>query len=1037
MIGADDDSQLCLAALTAINLSMMVLCILKSQRLRAFFLSSAAVAFISALCLIPLSHLEHVKSPRPSMLLSIFLSLTLLLDIAQTRTLWLASNNTAESTFCRLFTSAVVIKAVCFGLESQHKSKWLRWTDSKQHSPEEWSGFYVLGVFSWLNALFLTGYRKTLTLADLYPLDPALSSEVLQKRLSDYLKDLPDPSTANKKHTLAWALIKTLATPLLLPVAPRFAMGAFQLCQSFLINSTLSYLEDPSPSKNAGYGLIGATVLIYAGIALSFALYWYFQERAVYMMRGALVGTVYSKTTESRTSVADNAAMTLMSGDVERIVAGFTNVHELWACAAQVAVGCWLLSNQIGVGFVATLIVVACCTALTVVLTRITGPRQKAWMQKIQKRVGLTSALIGQMKFLKISGLAGPVEESIQGMRVDELRTGARFRLIQCCTAALGVVPLCISPVMVFAFASGALDITTVFTSVSYITLSASPLSSLFQSIPSIRAALTCLTRIQRFIEKPGREDYRRPRWDDSSLETTAHGRVLDEKTVGNGPRREDDSTPAFEISGGSFGWDEGGSPILRGINLQIPSSKLTIVIGPVASGKSTLCKALLGEVQVARGRVTTNFSPSLGRVGYCDQSPYLSNATIRENIVGFSIFDSDRYERVIETTMLRYDLDILLPQGDQTQIGSDGVVLSGGQKQRVCIARALYHEASVFIFDDVFRGLDADTEQQIFKNVFSAADGILRERDATVVLCTHSVRHLPAADHIVVLAQDGTVAEQGTFQQLMGNQHSRVYRLGINQKSEDDASSVHSDLDITPNSSAAKQRPLRALIPKAEKPEAKKDGGDVDGVGRKFGDVQVFRHYFSRIGLPSKVVFLMTSLAWGFFYSFPAVWLTFWSEDVTVDTLSAQHRESNHSTAFWLGLYALLQVMTPLTILLMSLTVFTRVVRESGARLHKEALSTVLNAPLRFFSTTDIGAVVNLFSQDMALLDGQLPMALSNLSLYIFSSIGQSAVIAASSPYLVATYPFLLVVLWCIQKFYLRTSRQLRLLDLEAKSPL
>lgn len=140
------------------------------------FLSSAAVSFVSALCLILLSRLEHIRSPHPSMLLSIFLSLPLVLDIAQCRTLWLASHNTTENIFCRLCTGAVVIKAVCFALETQHKSKWMRWNDSKQHSPEDWSGFYVLGIFSWLNALLLTGYRKTLTLTDLFPLDPTLSS---------------------------------------------------------------------------------------------------------------------------------------------------------------------------------------------------------------------------------------------------------------------------------------------------------------------------------------------------------------------------------------------------------------------------------------------------------------------------------------------------------------------------------------------------------------------------------------------------------------------------------------------------------------------------------------------------------------------------------------------------------------------------------------------------------------------------------------------------------------------------------------------
>jgi ABC-type multidrug transport system fused ATPase/permease subunit len=112
-------------------------------------------------------------------------------------------------------------------------------------------------------------------------------------------------------------------------------------------------------------------------------------------------------------------------------------------------------------------------------------------------------------------------------------------------------------------------------------------------------------------------------------------------------------------------------------------------------------------------------------------------------------------------------------------------------------------------------------------------------------------------------------------------------------------------------------------------------------------------------------------------------------------------------------------------------------IIRLSGAALHQRALRTVIDAPLRFFTTTDAGIVTNLFSQDMTLIDGELPFAMVNLSLEVFQVIGMGAIIAASSPWIAVTYPMLVLILWVIQKFYLRTSRQLRLLDLEAKSSL
>jgi ABC-type multidrug transport system fused ATPase/permease subunit len=917
--------------------------------------------------------------------------------------LWLASVNFDEITFSWLFTTAAVVKAVLILLESWQKSKWVKW-DIMEHSPEETSGIFGLGGFAWLNRVFLAGYRKILTLDDLFPLDQNMATEALHLKLMD---GMTASIYKGKKFGLAKALAKTLAIPLLLPIGPRIALTAFKFCQPFLINTLLAYLQEPAEAttRNVGYGLIGAAVLIYLGIAVSTAFYWYFHERTLCMSRGALAGAVYRKTTEAKLAAAgDSAALTLMSTDVERIRLGFLNLHEFWANSIEVGLAAWLLQRQLGAAVAAPLIVVLCCFICAGIANRCTGRRQKAWMDKIQKRVGLTADVISKMKHLRISGLTVPVEDLIQKMRVDELKTASRFRTVYVTVIAFGYTPLALCPVMTFAVTSQTLDITTIFTSVSYLLLLADPLGYLFQNSPNLLAAFTCLDRIQAFLEKGPRVDFR----------------VSEREFENEGSEFEDggENPEMFiSISNGNFGW-EIDKPTLQDLNFKIATSRLIMVVGPVASGKSTLCKVLLGEIPVSQAQVTMTSSFASRKIGYCDQIPYLSNASVRENIIGFSPFNKLRYREVIKATMLEPDLSTL-PKGDETRIGSNGITLSGGQKQRVSMARALYLDSNLFVFDDILSGLDADTEEQVFRRVFGP-DSLLRRRNATVVLCTHNVRHLPSADHIIALGADGSVVEQGTFSNLMANM-KYIQSLGVKQT--DNAVSADKTMPVGPEESTP---PDLERIPTAEAVTST----DVDERDRILGDSTVHRHYLASLGKRSIIAFTVFGFGWGFFYNWGNIWLEYWSKDV-----SSPH--PSRSNSFYIGLYALFQMSYLWSMILVFLICFRTMIQVSGSKLHKAALSTLINAPLRFFATTDTGLVTNLFSQDMTLIDNELPIALTNLALDLCNAIGMAAVIASSSPWLAISYPFLFVILYGIQKFYLRTSRQLRLLDLEAKSPL
>jgi ABC-type multidrug transport system fused ATPase/permease subunit len=566
------------------------------------------------------------------------------------------------------------------------------------------------------------------------------------------------------------------------------------------------------------------------------------------MTRSILVTEIFIKATKARIALEDDsAALTLMSTDIERIRVGFSNLHEPWAAGVQAALASWMLYNRLGVVFLAPIGFIIVCFIFLAILMNWIGDSQKAWMSGVQKRVGLTATVISSMKNLKISGLTVPVGEFVQKLRVDELAKGVTWRKIVITAAMLGYFPQMIAPPLTFASSQRILDVSTMFTSLAFITILTYPLLQVYEGIPQIMSGVACLSRIQAFLECETRDDFRR---------VLADIRRNAEKGSDSADALSDS---ALVIKNGAFGW-EADKFVLQNVNTEIKKSSLTIIIGSIGTGKSTLCNALLGEIPFSRGNVV--LSNRFAHVGFCEQTAFLTNGTIKENIVGFSPMNNERYAEVIHATALQVDFNTLA-QGDQTNIGSDGITLSGGQKQRVALARALYLHSDLLVLDDVFSGLDADTEEQVFQQTFGP-NGLLRRRRATVVLCTHSIRHLPAADHILVL-RDGTVLEQGGFRELNANK-GYVQRLGLSTPSASDNSSESTK--PTESSRKLKQQIPSTTIARAETaPVAKKSGA-----ARQMGDKTVYKHYAQAIGWFLVSLSLFFSAAWGLFTNFPAI---------------------------------------------------------------------------------------------------------------------------------------------------------------------
>ena len=167
-------------------------------------------------------------------------------------------------------------------------------------------------------------------------------------------------------------------------------------------------------------------------------------------------------------------------------------------------------------------------------------------------------------------------------------------------------------------------------------------------------------------------------------------------------------------------------------------------VIGKVGSGKSSLLSGLLGEmhlfkedsadssdtqgngqsIELTRPKSRIN---TTGKIAYVAQQAWIMNATLRDNVLFGREYDEELYKRVITACELTTDIS-LLPAGDQTEIGEKGINLSGGQKQRVSLARAVYSNADLYLFDDPLSAVDAHVGKSIFDNVMGPR-GLLKDK--------------------------------------------------------------------------------------------------------------------------------------------------------------------------------------------------------------------------------------------------------------------------------------------------------------------
>ena len=200
---------------------------------------------------------------------------------------------------------------------------------------------------------------------------------------------------------------------------------------------------------------------------------------------------------------------------------------------------------------------------------------------------------------------------------------------------------------------------------------------------------------------------------------------------------------------------DENDNILLKNIFLSIKKTDFVAIIGSMGSGKSSLINAILNNYQM----YMKGSKPIInGEISYCSQQPWITTDTIKNNILFYNKYDEMKYNKIISICQLEKDFDNFIEK-DETLINSSSAGLSGGQKARIALARCLYKDADLYLFDDPFSSIDNSVSQTIFQNSFC---GYLKNKAR--ILVTNDLTNLINVDKIIYMKK-GSIIFTGTFE--------------------------------------------------------------------------------------------------------------------------------------------------------------------------------------------------------------------------------------------------------------------------------
>eukprot|EP00742_Colponemidia_sp_Colp-10_P011707 GILJ01013047.1.p1 GENE.GILJ01013047.1~~GILJ01013047.1.p1 ORF type:complete len:1349 (-),score=259.23 GILJ01013047.1:185-4231(-) len=935
-------------------------------------------------------------------------------------------------------------------------------------------GFISDLTYWYLNGFIRLGASRPLQQTDIPPLEDGDSANELYdrfKKLWDEELKKPDPNLFRTSWTL-WG--------------PRFLLSALlatvytgsQFASPFLIQGLITWLTNyqyyGTGNERDVYGYaVGMLVIPLVG-ALAMQKSFQHMVKIGVQCRSTFTAAVYRKSlvadSASKQTSSTGQIVNLMSTDAMKVADAAQFSQWLWISPVMIVTCIALLINELGVAALAGF-------AVMFPLTFLAGVNSKRFV-KIDKertvfsdqRIKLISEAILGIRVLKFYAWEDSFLDMISAVRAKELRLVKRFAITRAISMVLLVIvpsTLTVVTFVVYGALGNEITVAKAYSCLAFFVIMRFPLSLLPFSIANLAQIRVSIPRIQKFLMT-------------GEIDSTDIVREPASETTGSG----------VQISHAHFTWNAPNTDLATGnltdINMSVRNGQLVGVVGTVGSGKSSLLAGILGLMRKVSGEVKIQ-----GRVAYCAQQAWIKNATLRDNILFGQPFDAARYQACLYACALEPDIKIL-PAGDATEIGEKGINLSGGQKQRVSIARAVYADSDIYVFDDSLSAVDAYVSRHIFDHCIN---GLLKQK--TRIMATNQLHFLSSFDQIVVL-KDGSIVESGSYATLMTDKaafQELIQKFVTEEharKSVDLTDPVAAIVDLAPESIAdsmdspvaersgsienheidiamdgqdeklsvmktvaldksgqkgVKDIEMVPLQPVKEKTEAIKGATLIHKEERDTGSVplSVYAAFGLAFGgtLFVSILFLcyniesLTTVATDW-------WLGVWSSSnlpagAPTSSLSALPIPSFNPTpsiGWFMGIYVAIYGGSALTTLARALLMAIGSIRASH-NLHKGLLRNILNTTTTFFDTTPTGRIINRFSGDMTAVDVLLPQSWDSTLSCLVKLVVVIIMICLIFPYLAIAFGPMAIIYYTAQRYYRKTSVEVQRLDNISRSPI
>jgi ABC-type multidrug transport system fused ATPase/permease subunit len=998
-------------------------------------------------------------------------------------------------------------------------------------------GIIGKALYLWVTPFLKLGGERTLQMEDLLPLPEGYLASNNSKRFEAKLAEaIENEKVRLKKQSewdgigkqpknpflpaVMWPLWRCFGSIILTGSLFKLLNDLVQFLPAVILGGFLRFIADEShplelfvaDGSANGYGAAYCMLLFLIPVLRTILeqVYFYYAQASGICIKGALATAVYRKTMRLSAAGRDGSTtgevLNHMQLDAQRVGDLMLFINVLWSGILQTVGYMTLLYFYIGWASLGGFAVMVFLIPLQKVFFQMISKLRREQMKLTDRRVKLQNEALSGVKILKLNAWEEPLRKEVERVREEEMVKARGVANRNAMNAAIMNTGPTLVAVAAFSLYSGAMgkEMTpsVIFPSLSLFSLLRFPVMFFPRCLAMVADALVALRRLQKYFLLPEAlaatvplpAKVEGPRFGSEGAEgpdgfVTADPEDIELAEV---TKASSDDAVVARIENGHFHWtalkdaseaiaSERSGPFLKNIDLTLKKGELTVVVGPVGSGKSALISALLGEMHgcdAPDGKPAAASAPAItGTTSYVAQVAWVQSLSLRDNVLFGKKMDEARYARALECACMGSDV-ALLPLGDLTEIGEKGITLSGGQKQRTAIARAVYADADLVVMDDPLSALDAHVAKDLFRKCLSKDQGVFK--DKAVLLVTHQLQFVHQADHILVMS-DGAIVERGAYDELTSRKGGAFRQLMESYHGEDDhapASRGGSTTDlkkaaaspeipepeetsepseeegrigeVTESAAATKNGardekdlPVSGVASilagsRAVESKATMDLDDSKQVDTKTNTMtkekraegavsgKTYLTYIKAMGTPFLLTMLMLMVIVERFLSVvSSVWLAFWSEG---------HWEL--SNADYLGGFAGIGVGQAAVSWARTFA-WALASLAAANSLHLSLFSATLNTRLAFFDTTPLGRVIQRFTKDTEVLDNTLANSVSSFVSFGLLLLGTIVVMAWVMPALMPCLIPIGMLYYYVQWFFRPGYREAKRLDGISGSPI